>query len=229
MTEFQAHPKTPRWNREVVITEKIDGTNSAIIIDPYEETWQAANALPEHPTLLARVEEFAVRAQSRNRLIAPGKTTDNYGFAAWVQENAGELVKLLGPGRHFGEWYGQGIARNYGLDHKRFALFNTKRWGPITEGGNQLDDARRARLAIDCVPVLAVLDSPSERDYCDLRLDEAIEWLEDNGSAAVPGFARPEGVILYHTASGQVYKILLEGDELPKGVYTRRERELAAV
>ena len=35
MSTFEMFPKVPRWNREVVITEKIDGTNSAIIIEPW--------------------------------------------------------------------------------------------------------------------------------------------------------------------------------------------------
>jgi len=55
---FQPWPKTPRLNRDCIVTEKIDGTNSAIVID----------------------EVGDVYAQSRNRLITPGD--DNYGFAA---------------------------------------------------------------------------------------------------------------------------------------------------
>ena len=32
--EFKPWPKTPRWNRQVVITEKIDGTNAAVGFTP---------------------------------------------------------------------------------------------------------------------------------------------------------------------------------------------------
>ena len=32
MTEFQPFPKIPRLSREIVITEKIDGTNAQILI-----------------------------------------------------------------------------------------------------------------------------------------------------------------------------------------------------
>src|ERR1700744_4152565 len=70
--------------------------------------------------------EKKISAQSRNRLLTPGKN-DNYGFAGWVEENKEELFKL-GPGHHFGEWWGKSIARNYGLDERRFSLFNVKRW-----------------------------------------------------------------------------------------------------
>lgn len=34
MIDFTPYSKTPRLNREVVITEKIDGTNSQIVISP---------------------------------------------------------------------------------------------------------------------------------------------------------------------------------------------------
>ena len=216
MSTFQPWPKTPRWNREVQITEKIDGTNSAIII---EESGQDVD--PFHTPGLtidpATGTGYIVGAQSRNRLIYPGKTTDNYGFAAWVKENAVELVGLLGPGRHFGEWYGKGIARGYGLDHKRFALFNVKRWGdPLDVGDTVLAVHKRLfgieDLPIDVVPVLAKVENPYSP-----RIEAHINALRDCGSLVAPGFMRPEGVVLYHTASGQAYKILLEGDEIPKG------------
>ena len=104
MTEFQGFPKIARYSRECVITEKIDGTNAQIFI--------------------GEDEEFLVG--SRKRWITPD--ADNFGFARWAHEHRDELLEL-GPGRHFGEWWGQGIQRRYGLDEKRFSLFNTHRWG----------------------------------------------------------------------------------------------------
>jgi hypothetical protein len=105
MTEFKPWPKIARLNRDITITEKIDGTNAAVIV----------------------TEEGEVAAQSRTRIITPD--ADNFGFARWVAEHAETLVDLLGPGRHFGEWWGQGIQRRYGLTEKRFSLFNTARYG----------------------------------------------------------------------------------------------------
>jgi hypothetical protein len=102
VTEFIPWPKTRRLFREIVVTEKVDGTNAAIHVD-------AAGV--------------AIAAQSRNRLITVD--ADNYGFARWVSTNADELGALLGPGVHFGEWWGRGIQRNYGLTERRFSLFNT--------------------------------------------------------------------------------------------------------
>ena len=106
-TEFQEFSKMARLNREVVITEKLDGTNSQIVIAPVPAGFD-----PEHPENVGvwLRNGFIIRAGSKNRWISPGKTSDNYGFAQWVLENAIELLKL-GPGRHFGELWGNGIQR----------------------------------------------------------------------------------------------------------------------
>ena len=52
-----------------------------------------------------------------------------FGFARWVETNRERLITLLGPGLHFGEWWGSGIQRGYGLTKgdKRFSLFNVER------------------------------------------------------------------------------------------------------
>ncbi|MFJ2114165.1 RNA ligase family protein, partial [Streptomyces sp. NPDC087850] len=71
-------------------------------------------------------KRYIVGAQSRNRIITPW--SDNHGFAKWVHDNSYTLVKLLGPGTHFGEWWGIGIKREYRQRHKNFSLFNTGRW-----------------------------------------------------------------------------------------------------
>src|SRR6478609_1926046 len=103
MPEFQEFPKMPRLSREVIITEKIDGTNAQVLITP----------------------EGEIHAGSRTRWITP--ESDNFGFAAWVRDNREQLLQL-GPGRHFGEWWGSGIQRRYGLSEKRWSLFNVQRW-----------------------------------------------------------------------------------------------------
>ena len=103
MSDFVAFPKIPRLSRRCVITEKIDGTNACIFIG----------------------EDGEFLVGSRTRWITP--ENDNHGFARWAYEHKDELLGL-GPGRHFGEWWGQGIQRGYGLKEKRFSLFNTSRW-----------------------------------------------------------------------------------------------------
>ena len=103
--EFKAWEKIPRENPfNVTISEKIDGTNACIIIADGE----------------------IVGVQSRKRFITP--EDDNYGFAAWVEENKDELI-TMGDGYHYGEWAGLGIQKNpLQLERKHLFLFNTFRW-----------------------------------------------------------------------------------------------------
>lgn len=104
--EFESFPSIGRLSRNVVVTEKIDGTNGQIYVG----------------------DDGLVMAGSRNRWLGLEKIEDAFGFARWVKDHEDELRSGLGPGRHFGEWWGAGIQRRYGLDHKRFSLFNAARW-----------------------------------------------------------------------------------------------------
>lgn len=176
--EFQAWPKIARLNRDIVVTEKIDGTNAAVIID----------------------DDGAIATQSRKRLITPDD--DNFGFARWVAENAGALVDALGPGRHFGEWWGSGIQRGYGLakGEKRFSLFNTARYGD-------------APLDVDGLRVVPVL---YQGLYSQPEIEEALDRLNMLGSVAAPGFFDPEGIVVFHSAAQQMFKVTIKGDEAPK-------------
>jgi hypothetical protein len=195
--EFQPYPKTPRLKRDIVITEKLDGTNAQVVIT-VDDRLADEHIIAETYAIDGRLT--TMRVGSRSRWITPGKTTDNYGFAQWCYENQAELFKL-GEGQHFGEWYGQGIQRNYGLDHKRFALFNTARWGAHNPNTPK------------CVETVPVILQGSMED-----VDWALDFLKYKGSFAVPGFTKPEGIIVYHTASQQNFKVLLENDQLPKGL-----------
>jgi hypothetical protein len=174
--EFVAFPKIPRLKREITITEKIDGTNAQVVIG----------------------EDGSIRAGSRTRWITP--QDDNYGFAKWVSESRDQLMEL-GPGQHFGEWYGAGIQRRYGMESKRFALFNVGRW-----------NAENVPACCDVVPVLY------QGRYSDEAVEEALAKLRSFGSVAAPGFMRAEGIIVYHSAARSLFKVLLENDEIPKGV-----------
>jgi len=170
--EFKEWPKIPRWDRPVVITEKLDGTNACVVV----------------------TEEGEVFAQSRKRLITP--QDDNFGFCAWVHEHATELFHGLGEGYHYGAWYGAGIQRGYGLDHKRFALFNADRWG------------EERPECCDVVPVLKRCSMGAAGCWADEKLAD----LRAGGSVAVPGFMNPEGLIVFHQASRTSYKMTLDGD-----------------
>lgn len=178
--EFEAFQKIPRLTREIVITEKIDGTNDCIYIG----------------------EDGEFLIGSRSRWITP--EDDNYGFAKWATAHKNELL-TLGPGRHFGEWWGQGIQRNYSQPRKRFSLFNTSRWGD--------DDARPA-----CCDVVPILYAGLFDEYEVMKgVKSALKQLRDEGSAASPGFMKPEGIVIYHVAANFLFKKTLEKDEEWKG------------
>lgn len=178
MTEFVSFQKIARLNREVVVTEKIDGTNAQIFIG----------------------DDFTtIKAGSRNRWVVPGD--DNHGWARWVEEHKEELLKL-GPGTHYGEWWGPGIGpRKYGIPEKRFSLFNVAKWS---------DPASRPACC-HVVPELA-------RGPLAESVATALQRLRETGSVAAPGFMKPEGIVIFHTAASQLFKVTLENDEVPKGM-----------
>lgn len=196
--EFKEWPKTPRLLRNITITEKIDGTNAAIGIVPVDH-----DTTEQDPSIIDYVmfhsQRFGIYAQSRTRLITPGKSTDNYGFAGWVQANSGELVELLGEGLHYGEWWGNGIQRKYGMAEKWFSLFNTTRYADL-----QTD------LNLAVVPVL--YEGPNDT----AAIANTLESLRVNGSVAAPGFMNPEGICVYQAASRQISKVTLDKEDAGK-------------
>jgi hypothetical protein len=172
MMEFKEFTKIARLSREVVVTEKIDGTNGIIAIG----------------------EDGEFLVGSRSRWITPEQ--DNYGFARWAYENKDELMKL-GAGYHYGEWWGLGIQRGYGLKEKRWSLFNTARWSD--------DTVRPACCGV--VPVIY------QGIFSTENVDHCLSILVDGGSLASPGFMKPEGVVIYHTAARTYFKKTIEQDE----------------
>lgn len=146
----------------------------------------------------------AVYAQSRKRIIVPGD--DNFGFAGWVATNRDLLADTLGFGRHYGEWVGPGIQGNpYNLGYRYFVLFNVTRWAEHFVHENPVGDA-----FLSVVPEL--YRGPFLTEY----VEDALADLAEGGSVFAKG--RPaEGLIVYHVAAGQLFKVTLEGDEKPKG------------
>lgn len=209
MTEFIGFPKIPRIFRDMELTEKLDGTNACIIIE--QHPFGTAIVPPQNMLALVlsdelsedglSTHEYHIYAQSRSRFISIEK--DNHGFADWVVRNKWSLVNDLGIGRHYGEWWGHRINRGYGLDHKRFSLFNTKRWS----------DQKFSTENLYVVPILynGAFDSD---DIIDI-----IEELKNHGSYAAQGYMNPEGVVIRHIPGGQLFKATIENDQIPKGQY----------
>lgn len=175
--EFEAFPKMPRLSRGITITEKLDGTNAQIYI----------------------TEDGGFHVGSRNRWITP--EDDNYGFASWAHRNREELIVGLGPGRHFGEWWGAGIQRRYGQTEKHFSLFNTARW-----------TAENTPSCCDIVPVL--YRGPFDQSAIDTVMSDLARF----GSIAAAGFMDPEGIVIYHEAARMTFKKTIKDDHQPKGM-----------
>ena len=190
---FVEFPKISRLSRDCIITEKLDGTNAQVCI----------------------TEDCQMLVGSRTRWITPEQ--DNYGFAAWAYAHREELM-TLGIGRHFGEWWGQGIQRKYGMTEKRWSLFNISRWCLAGETPQRIPtaDPRIVKMQ-DVLPACCSLVPVLYRgifttDACEAALAD----LRTNGSKAAPGFMKPEGIVCFHTAANSGFKKTLEKDEVPK-------------
>jgi hypothetical protein len=222
MSEFISFRKIPRLSRDMVITEKIDGTNASVLIvaPPLQgHEGHVPEWLPDDA--VARVDDLWVFAGKRTGWTLPGKS-DNYGWGGWVRDHAVELVRGLGPGRHFGEWWGAGIQRRYGQAEKRFSLFNVGKWlarrtWPWDPG---LDPEfvhpktmPRAYPPACCSVVPELYRGPFDTAV----VESVVRDLRAMGSVAAPGFMDPEGVVVLHEASGALFKKMIKGDERGKG------------
>ena len=175
--EFQEFNKIYRLFRDIVITEKIDGTNAQVCISG----------------------DGNIMAGSRNRFITP--EDDNFGFAKWVQANKEDLL-TLGSGNHYGEWHGLGIQRGYGLNEKKFALFNLGRWN--------LENKPKC---------CALVPKIYEGIFDTSTIREILANLSLNGSLVNPDFKfmKPEGIVIYHTQGRQLFKYTLDKNDGHKG------------
>jgi hypothetical protein len=195
--EFLEFPKMGRLSREMIISEKIDGTNAQLLI----------------------TEDADIIVGSRTRWITP--QDDNHGFAKWVEGNKQELLKL-GVGRHFGEWWGSGIQRGYGLQkgEKRFSLFNVSRWALYGTEPKIIPTADpRIEKYQDVLPEVCSLVPELYRGLFDTqKIDSVLEDLKVHGSYASSGFMRPEGIVAFHVAANVGFKKTIEKDEIPKSL-----------
>lgn len=192
---FSQFPKMARLSREIVITEKIDGTNAQVLV----------------------TDDGKVFAGSRTRWITP--QDDNYGFAWWVSLHRDELL-TLGPGQHFGEWWGKGINRNYGLEERRFSLFNVRRWalhGTSPKTYPTLDP-RITKVQDILPPCCGLVPVLYEGPFDTYEVEAELILLREAGSQAAMGFMKPEGIVVFHTAANMCFKKTIEKDAQPKEI-----------
>lgn len=177
---FQPWPSIARLDRSIIVTRKINGSNGAIgIHDNSDGT-------------------FTIWAQSRNKIITPGKSTDNAGFADWVESNSDTLVIDLGEGLHFGEWWGKGIQSGYGGREKTFSLFNTSRWSNSEF----------------ITPNLEVVEVLGTSEYFDTELiRECLTKLELRSKETG---IEEEGIVVFHTHGNLMFKKTIKKDDKGK-------------
>lgn len=192
MQELPAFAKWPSIQRlsseTCFVTEKIDGTNGVIYVPES----------PEEPVLAGSRERWLTHADGE----PPTTQTDNFGFGVWVHERS-EALRQLGPGRHYGEFHGIGIQRNYGLPDRRWASFEY--W--------------RTDLDILGVCVVPVLYEGSPDTLLQMRppWDYWVEQLKESGSRLYPGFTDPEGVVItFKNMNKAKFKRLCKNDLIHK-------------
>lgn len=187
---FEAWPKTKHVDKvlgSVIVTEKIDGTNACLVFDDNGEMF----------------------AQSRNRIITPG--TDNQGFARWAYHNQEELFHILGPGRHFGEWWGRSIGRKYNMEHNVFSVFNVGRFYKA-EPGDPLNSMSTRAATSSIFDQVSAVPHIYTGEYNSAEMQAAINDLRLTGSkaSAVYGidYKDPEGVCFYFREFDKVAKLV---------------------
>ena len=111
----------------------------------------------------------------------------------------------LGPGRHYGEWWGSGIGRGYGLTkgEKRFSLFNVSRWA------EEMGDQRAASRPKCCLTVPILYRGM----FLTQEIEACLDRLRTFGSVAAPGFMRPEVVVVFHPQGNCGFKKTIVNDE----------------
>lgn len=182
--DFLEFPKITRLNKTMMsITQKIHGSNGCIRI------WQSWS----DDAIEVNGLRWKIIGSKRSGDVSINN--DNFGFAAWIEENKEQLIRLLGAGRHYGEWAGPGINSGEGLNKKTFVLFNHHLFKP--------DRPLPDRVAV--VPVL--YNGP----YDTVIINDVMMQLKDHGSYLVNGYMHPEGIVI--NVDGTRYKCVFEPEE----------------
>lgn len=188
MDDFKSYPKIEQLGKlYMTITQKIHGTNAQVYIKE-----------------LQFGTGFNVFAGSRTRWLTP--EDDNHGFCKWVDENSKELMKVLGEGRHYGEWCGKGINNGEGLSTKSLVLFDWWKYTNVEK--YPFYPFLSESLLIRTVPVL--YKGPFSYE----KINECMELLKSEGSRLTPvgWFMKPEGIVI--DINGQKFKKVFEQEDI---------------
>ncbi len=137
--------------------------------------------------------EMQLRVGKRSQFITP--ENDNFGVARFVYDRREEFIEKLGEGRHYGEWAGPGINTGEGLIEKTFCLFNWRRWKdqPLPDRTTTVPLLYHGGLSVTAI-------------------NEAMEKLKTEGSLLVPGYMKPEGIVI--EIGGTFYKNVFDVEEV---------------
>lgn len=146
--------------------------------------------------------ELKIKAGSRSRWLSIGD--DNFGFCKFIMDNAQEFIEKFEEGYHYGEWAGPGINSGEGLTEKTLVLFCPGRYSRIEQLPKN----------VMIVPVLEYTR------FSEQTIKETFDKLKNTGSQLVPGFMRPEGIVI--ETFGNRYKMVFSPEETG---WTKGEKE----
>jgi len=197
LPEFKKFGKIGRLNRECIITEKIDGTNTCILVTENKKLF-----IGSHKRWLSEKE-------------------DNHGCYKWCMERKEQLLTLP-VGYHYAEMWGSGIQRGYGLvkGEKRLSLFNVSRFclhneePQVCSVDHKTNEPKYQIKLPECLSLVPIIGRGL---FCTSFINGCFEKLRQHGSFAVEKFDRPEGIIVFHTANGVMFKYTFENDVQGKG------------
>ena len=192
---YNSFPSIERLeNIYCIISEKIDGTNGLI-----------------------EINETNVRFGSRNRYVF--FNDDNAGFAnffrdyeARFKDAAKDIITDESyPLRIYGEWFGCGIQRNYGLKDKFFMpfhLFYSK------------------KLIEYQIPNIVTPNIMYAGKFSIEVVDACMQQLKLDGSGVVKNYKQPEGIVIFFPKYNFRLKETFDGakwkDALPKSEHDKK-------
>ena len=192
---YSSFPSIERLeNIYCVISEKIDGTNGLI-----------------------EINETNVRFGSRNRYIS--FSDDNAGFANFFKDYEARFKDAAKdittdksyPLRIYGEWFGRGIQRGYGLKDKFFMPFSS---------------FYSEKLIEYQVPNVITPNIMYTGKFSMEVVDTCMQQLKLNGSGVVKDYKQPEGIVIFFPKYNFRLKETFDGakwkDALPKSEHDKK-------
>jgi len=186
MAEFKRYPRIKRslGLGNMLITEKIDGTNAMFVIEDKKLTLLGTHRrqllMIGDPKLIEHYQHIP-DLEYRESLMAEEPRRAHFGFVGWCEDHKEEL-ESIGDGVYYGEWVTpevKGCQRYPYEGPPKLFLFCPQRW----------PEQRPQPACLDLVPTL--YRGPFNEEMIQTVIDEL-----DGDSVAFPGSDNPEGIII---------------------------------